>query len=286
MVMSQRKQPGDVLFLQTVRYEHEKMPRNKIRMLYLDTKGNVYASLMSKSVYESAVRGLQNGSQCPYATIGIKSSSGKFVPVIVEIREEEAWALERILEHTLSIGKVPDVLKKYIAPIIAYGSAIREKVISTSRKRGNKNLFPETPEELERLPYYREEDMGISMPLYKARYVPPLVVLKRLNSKDGTPAGNQRLLILDREGDMAVINVPTMLVRKMELELIQEENQGRKATRAILEPEGNSFTVNYLPVTREQQRSLEVLTRNYEQTGNARQHVTVAVKTVLSKARR
>ncbi len=286
MAMIKRRHSGDVLFLQTVKYEHEKLPRGKVRMLYLDARGNVFASIMSRSVYESAVRGIQSSSQHPRAVIGLKSVSGNLTPVTVRISQEEAWALERILEHTLSIGQVPDILKKYIAPIINYGSHLRDTVAPVTVTRRKQKQVPATPEALERLPYYREDNLDVSMPLYKARYAPPLVVLKRLKPDDNVPAGKQRLLILDREGDMAVITVPTMLVRKMELEMIQEEKQGVRSVRAVLESEKDSFTVNYLPVTREQQRSLEVLTRNYEQTGDTRQHVSVAVKTVLSKARR
>jgi len=282
-----RNQPNDVLFLQPVRLTSEKTPRSKVRMLYCDTSGKVYSSMISRSVYE---RARDNAASMAYrhksfATIGLETGPGQFIPAAVEVGQKEVWALEHILEHALKNGRLPDLLKKYLKPIIRLDESDRETVISEYRKR-RRQAYPEvTPRVLERLPYYQEHDMEISMPIYKAEYSYPLIVLKRLPPDEQVPRDTQRLLILDSDGDMAVIKVPTKLVRKMEIELTEHSGKKRGNTCVLISQYPEGYILSYMSISRQQKKALDTLTRYFEETGSSKQPVSIAVRTVITRAK-
>lgn len=277
----------DVIFLQPVKYAGEKLPRGRVRMLYCDVNGNLYASVMSKSVYELARRNAaqRNETGKAFATIGLETIEGRFIPTAVPVSAEQAWALERILEHAIAHGQIPFILRKYLRPIIRKGNAGREAVIAAKTRRCRPKPVQVVPKVLNRLPYYPERDIEVSMPIYKASYAYPLLLLKRLEPDEQTPPGMQRLLILDSDGDMAISRVATRLIRKIELELIEEERKNRHPVRVLITGREEAQGVEYLPVNQEQHKSLETLTRYYEQTGNSKEHVSAAVQTVLAKAK-
>jgi hypothetical protein len=123
MGIFKKKQPRDILFLMPVHLEGEKLPKSKIRMLYCDVAGNVYTTMMNRSVFQRArniADGMENAKKS-FAIVGRETMRGDFIPVAVEITSEEEQALEYILEHALKSGKLPDILKKYIKPIIKRG---------------------------------------------------------------------------------------------------------------------------------------------------------------------
>ncbi len=287
MGLFKSNEPHDVLFLQPVRYEDEKMPRGKVRMLYCDGEGNLFASVMSRSIYQLAKRNAasRGGSATPFATVGLETAPGRFIPTVVAIDDESRWALERILDHALTKGTMPDILKRYVKPIIARGTAGREQLINGRKKRRRKESVPLIPKVLNRLPYYPEHEIEVSMPIYKASYRYPLVMLKRLAPDERTSSQEQRLLVIDSDGDMAIVTVPVRLVRKTDLELATEEKKNGRPTRVLVVKRGEDVDIAYLPVSKEQQRSLETLTRYYEDTGNSKYRMSNAVQTVLSRVR-
>ena len=287
MGLFKNNEPNDVLFLQPVRYAEEKMPRGKVRMLYCDGSGNLYASVMSRSIYDLAKRNAasRGGGSRPFATVGLETAPGRFIPTVVTINEESAWALERILDHALTNGALPDILKRYVKPIIERGSAGREELIAGRKKRKRKESVPLIPKVLNRLPYYPEHDIEVSMPIYKASYHYPLVILKRLAPDERTGPQEQRLLVIDSDGDMAAVNVPIVLSRKMDLELATEEKKNGRPTRVLVVKNGQQVDIAYLPVSQEQQRSLETLTRYYEETGNSKYRMSNAVQAVLTRVK-
>jgi hypothetical protein len=281
-----RHQPNDVLFLQPVRYAGEKVRRGKVRMLYADASGKVYASIMSRSVYDMArdhaARMKRSGKD--FAIVGLETIPGRFIPAAVEVRSNEIWAMQRILEHALKSGRLPDILKNYIKPIIKRSEGTREAIIAEKKKRRK----PETPVNarvLERLPYYPEHDIEISMPIYKAEYAYPLILLKRLPADEQTPADTQRLLILDSDGDLAVIKVPTRLVRRIEIELAERSGINRQFTTVLISREDGALSLTLMPLSRLQKRGLDAIIRYFEATGSSKQPVSLAVKKVLSLAR-
>jgi hypothetical protein len=285
MGLFKSNEPHDVLFLQPVRYADERMPRGKVRMLYCDGEGNLFASVMSRSIYDLAKRNAasRGGSATPFATVGLETAPGRFIPTVVTIDEESRWALDRILDHALTSGTLPDILKHYVRPIIQRGAAGREQLVNGRKKRKRKESVPLIPKVLNRLPYYPEHDIEVSMPIYKASYHYPLVVLKRLPPDERTSAQEQRLLILDSDGDMAIVAVPVRLVREMDLELATEEKKNGRPTRVLVVKRGEDIDVAYLPVSKDQQRSFETLTRYYEETGNSKYRVSNAVQSVLER---
>jgi hypothetical protein len=123
MGIFKKNQPSDILFLMPVHLEGEKLPKSKIKMLYCDTAGKVYTAMMNRSVFQRArdiADGMEN-AQKSFAIIGRGTNRGDFIPVAVEINSEEEQALGYILEHALRSGILPDILKKYIKPIIKRG---------------------------------------------------------------------------------------------------------------------------------------------------------------------
>ncbi len=287
MRIIKRDQPNDVLFLQPVRFADEKIPRRKVRMLYCDISGRVYSSFVNRTVYERARESAAGMARrrSYFATVGLETSPGQYVPATVEIGQKDVWALEHILEHALKNGQLPDILKKYLKPIIKLNESERETVIAEFRKR-RRQVQPEaTPKVLERLPYYPEEEMEVSMPIYKAEYSYPLIVLKMLPPDVNTPRDTSKLLVLDSDGDMAVMEMPARIVRKMEIELTGYSKKKRDSTCILISKNRDGYTFGFMTVSRQQKKSLDVLTRYFEETGSSKQRVSLAVQTVITRAK-
>jgi hypothetical protein len=285
MKILSRRQPNDVLFLQPVRYAGEKMPRGKVRML--DASGKVYASIMSRSVYDMAADNAarMKRSHKPFATIGLETIPGRFIPTTVEIDTSEAWAMQRILEHAMKSGRLPDILKNYIKPILRRSEDTREAVISENRKRRPAAQARVATKVLDRLPYYPEHDIEVSMPIYKAEYAYPLILLKRLAPDEQTPPDSQRLLVMDSDGDLAIIKVPTRLVRQIEIELAERSGINRQLTTVLIMKGEDGPALALMPLNRLQKRGLDAITRYFEATGSKKQVVSLAVKKVIDMAR-
>ena len=287
MRIVKRDQPNDVLFLQPVRFTDEKIPRSKVRMLYCDVSGKVYSSLISRLVYERArVNAASMARRRRYfATVGLETTPGQFVPATVEVGQKDVWALEHILEHALKNGRLPDILKKHLKPIIRLNDSERETAIAEYRKRRRQAQPEATPKVLERLPYYPEEEMEVSIPIYKAEYSYPLIVLKMLPPDVNTPRNASKLLVLDSDGDMAVMEIPTRIVRKMEIELTGYSKKKRDLTCVLISKNNDGHALDYMTISRQQKKSLDVLTRHFEEKGSSKQRVSLAVQTVITRAK-
>ena len=287
MRILRRNKPNDVLFLMPVRLDNEKLPKGKIRMLYCDGAGKVYASIMNRSVYELAQDSAERmeHSHKPFATLGLEISPGKFVPTAVEIGTKEVWALEHILEHAVKKGSLPDILKKYLKPIIMMGKANREAVISEHKKSSRRVHAEATPRVLDRLPYYPEKDTEFSMPLYKAEYSYPLIVLKHVPSHKTTLKSPQKLLVLDSDGDLAIIKVPYKLIDNIEKGLTAQERRNKRNICAIISQQPKGMAIDYLPISQAQRKALDTITRHFEATGSGKQPISAAAQTVLIRAK-
>ena len=282
-----RNRPNDVLFLMPVRLADEKLPKSKVRMLYCDADGKVYTLIINKPIYELARDRAERmvDSRKSFATLGLEIRLGKFVPATIEVSTKEAWALEHILEHALKSGRLPDILKKYIKPIIMAGKANREVVLSEYKKSRRRAHVEETPRVLNRLPYYPEHGIEYSMPIYKAEYSYPLIVLKRLLLNEDNIKNTQSLLILDSDGDLAVVKVPYELVENMEKGLTAQAKRDKRDMCAIIVRHAQDMVIDYLPVSQLQRKALETITKYFEETGNGKQPISTAVKTVLVRAK-
>lgn len=287
MGILRRNNPNDVLFLMPVRMADEKLPKGKVRMLYSDATGKVYATLINRSVYELAedsAKGMEY-SHKPYAVVGLETGPGKFIPTAVEIGPKELWALEHILEHALKNGRLPDILKKYIKPIIQLGEASREAVLSEHKKRWRRVYSGATPRVLERLPYYSERNIEISIPIYKSEHKYPLIILKHLTSDEPALHNAQRLLILDSDGDLAIVKVPFTLIDKVEKEIEEHHKKNDTNVCAIISKYSDGFAINYMVISQLQRKALDTITKYFEKTGYGKQPISIAAKTVLDRAK-
>jgi len=286
MGLFSRKTPGDVIFLMPVRLSGEETPRGQVRMLYCNAAGRVYTTVISRAVYDRARDGAarMERQNKPFATLGLDVGGGRFAAATVEVNSEEAWALEHILEHALERGRVPDIVRKYVRPIIELGEPRREAIIAEIRERPQPPAGPSS-RVMERLPDEPEEDIEISVPIYKAEYSYPLVVLKQLPSEEATPNHTRRLLILDSDGDLAVIEVPVNLIRQMERELNDYNQLSHQPTCALFTSDAEGISLSYMTINRAQQKALETLTRYFGEPGSGSRPISVAAKAVLAKAR-
>jgi hypothetical protein len=287
MGILRRNQPSDVLFLMPVRLADEKLPKGKVRMLYSDAAGKVYATLINRSVYELAedsARRMEH-SHKPYAVVGLETNPGKFIPTAVEIGPKELWALEHILEHALKNGRLPDILKRYAKPIIQMAEASREAVLSEHKKRWRRVYSEATPRVLERLPYYSERDIEISIPIYKAEHSYPLIVLKRLASDEPTAHNARRLLILDSDGDLAIVKVPSALIDEIEKETKEYHKKNNTNLCAVISKYPDGFAINYMVISQLQKKALDIITKYFDKTGYGKQPISIAAKTVLDRAK-
>lgn len=281
-----RKQPNNILFLMPVRITGEKAVRGRVQMLCCNADGKVYTISVSRSVYDRAREGAErmDSRNKSFATLGLEVGPGRFAPATVEITAEEAWALEHVLEHSLKSGQLPDILKKYIKPIIDRGESRREAVISERKKR-QKVPARVTPRVLDRLPYYPEKGMELSMPIYKAEYTYPLVVLKQLPPDEHTSLNSRRILILDSDGDMAILEATSRLMRQIELDLTEYDIKNNRPACVLLSKSNGGLVSNYMTISRQQKKALDTLTKYFEATGNSQRPISTTARMVLVKAR-
>jgi hypothetical protein len=274
MAIFKKKNGKDVLFLQPVRLTGEKLPRRKVRMLCCDVSGRVFTTIIGRPAYERARDEALAMKQRhkPFATLGLEAGNGRYEPAAVEISPEEAWGLEHILEHALKSGILPDILKKYLRPIIDRGESDTEATAAT-------------PKVLDRLPYYPPGEIEISVPIYKAAYSYPLIVLKRLPPDEHTSRADIKLLVLDSDGDIAAIRVPARLVRRTEREITEKHTSGYRYTCLLISQRPDGLAVSYMPVSQPQKKALAALTGYFESNDGGRQPMPVAVRSVLTRAK-
>jgi len=287
MGIFQRNRPNHVLFLMPVRLVNEKLPKGKTRMLYCDTSGKVYASVINESVYELArdTAEKMERSQKSFAIVGLETSPVNYMPVPVEINATEAWALELILDHALKNGRLPYILKKCIKPIIIRGEASCEAVLSENEMRPRQAQTETTPQVLNRLPYYSEQDIEFSVPIYKAAYSYPLIVLKQFSPDEPALHTSQRLLILDSDGDLAVVTVPYQLMDTAEKEIKEHDKKKTMNVCMIISKHPEGLAMDYMAISQAQRKALDTITRYFEEDRYGKQPISAAARTVLARAR-
>lgn len=279
--------PRDVIFLEPVKMAGEKLPRGKVRMLYCDAEGKVYTTLIDRTVYKLALdsAGKMESSSKDYATLGLEIGPGNFLPLVVEISRGEVWTLEHILGHARRSGSIPDVLRKQLRQIIKLGESGRKGVPKESKEKSLENTSAGAPEVLNRLPYYLEGDIKFSMPVYKARHSFPLLVIKCLEPGGSSHAGEQRLLVLDNDGDLAVIKVPLKMVAQAEKRLEEWTEESGTQACIVIAMKANGFDTNFLTISQPQRNALDAIAQCFAETGKGQQPVPAAARRVLVRAR-
>ena len=281
-----RNRPNHVLFLMPVRFVNEKLPKGKTRMLHCDASGKVYASVIDEFVYELARDSAEKmeRSRKSFAIIGLETSPANFMPVPVEIDATEAWSLELVLDHALKNSKLPYILTKCIKPIIIRGEASCEAVLSENEMGPPQAHTETTPQVLNRVSYYSEHDIEFSVPIYKAAYSYPLVVLKRLPAAENGPHSSERLLILDSDGDLAVVTVPYQLTDTSTGE-VREHNKKSMNECMIISKHQEGLATHHMAISQEQRKALDTIRIDFEENRYGKQPISAAAKAVLARAK-
>ncbi|MFC1994995.1 leucine-rich repeat domain-containing protein [Chloroflexota bacterium] len=185
----------------------------------------------------------------------------------------------------LNNGRLPDILKRYPKPIIIRGAANREVILSENRRIRRRSHTEATPRVLNRLPYYSEDDIELSVPIYKAEYSYPLIILEWLASAKSAPHNSQRLLILDSDGDLAVVKVPYQLMDDVEKEIKEHNKKKNRNICMIISKHPEGLAMDYIELSQLQRKALDTITRYFKETGDVKQPISAVVRTVLARAK-
>ncbi|UCH42149.1 MAG: hypothetical protein JSW16_04795 [Dehalococcoidales bacterium] len=287
MPLLRRSQNNDVLYLMPIRLGNEQLPENSIRMLYCNAKGLIDSAIIDKPVYQKARNGATKLKRARknFATIGVEVTPGKTIPCTVEIEPEQVWALNNILEHAIKRRKIPDILKKYPGEIIQLGEAKRKEFEEDLVKARHSTPVESTPKVLYRLPYYQPEDIEVSIPTYKARHSFPLIILTRLSSNEETGQDMQRALILDADGDLAIMRFPPELMDQAEKGLQEFTKAGRRDGCLVYSQHPDGLIMSHIELNKQQRRALDSIVQHFEKTGHCAQPISSPVQSVIIRAR-
>jgi len=254
--------------------------------LSCDAGGRLFTQLVGRSTYQRIRKEIQQMevSQNNYATVYWDAGSSGFKPLIVEIGNQETWALERILEHALRSAVMPDVLKKYPEEIIKLGEIQYEELLVEKAGGIRRSKTTTSSRVLDRLSYYRKRDVEVSIPLYKAEYAFPLIILKSLSREKNTLPSQRRLLVLDSDGDIIVITLPLEIINKAKRKLNNLWKKEKEGYFVLIQKsEGGSVEV--MEISELQKRALDTVTQYFDETGKGKWPPSDAVKEVLYKAK-
>jgi len=287
MPLFRRNHSNDVLYLMPIRLGNEQLPENSIRMLYCDTRGLVNSAIIEKPVYRQARNGATKLKRARknFATIGVEVAPGKIMPCTVEIEPEQVWALNNILEHAIKRRKIPDILKKYPREIIKLGETKREEFAQELEKAKHSAPVEPIPKVLYRLPYYQPDDIELSIPTYKARHSYPLIILTRLSSNEQTNQDMQRTLILDADGDLAIMRFPMELMDQAENVLQEFRTANRQDGCLVYSQHPDGLIMSHIALNRQQRKALDSIVQHFEKTGHGAQPVTSPVQSVIIRAK-
>ncbi len=286
MPLFHRNQPNHSLLLMPVRLKSERWPKNKVRILSCDTEGNLFTQLIGRSVYQRIKAEAQRRELSPnnYATIYWDAGMNRHVPVFVEIGDRENWALERLLEHAFRSAVVPNVLVGSIREIIGLGENKHQELVEEKTKGAHRATSPAPSKVLDILPYSSRNDVEVSIPLYKAEYAFPLIILKKLVQENNIGSSEQPLLILDSDGDVAAITLPEEQIDKAERKLEALRKKGKEGSLICLE-KSEGISIGVMEISDVQRQALEIVAQYFEETGTARQPLSDAVSNVLNKVK-
>jgi len=286
MPLFRHNQPNHSILLMPVRLKSERWPKNKVRILSCDTEGNLFTQLIGRYVYQRIKAEAQRRelSSNHYATIYWETGIGQHIPLFVEIGDKESWVLERLLEHAFKSGIVPDVLVRPVQEIIRLGETKYQEAVTEKTKRARKPTSRPSSKVLGRLPYYRNKDIEVSIPIYKTEYTFPLILLGRLPQESNMTPGQQRLLVLDSDGDLAETALPSEQIDKAERKLSDLRKKGKEGSLVCLwEPDG--ISVDVMEMSELQVQALEAVTHYFKETGGGKLPLSTAVKEVLYDVR-
>ena len=287
MGLFSRHNREDVIYLTCIQAENEQLPKDKIRILYCDAKGNVDSAVIESSLYEVAKGYIQELERIDKycAILGTEITPGKSVPIAVEISREQADALDSSLEHALKRRIIPDILKRYLKDIIRLGETKRKELASQYEQARLHAISGETHEVLRRLAYYPEDGIDVAIPIYKAEYNYPIVVLKRLPPNEHMHPDMQRLLILDSDGDLAITRVPLEIIDEAEKTLEKWKKKNNSEGCILCPRYSDSPVMSQMEISEFQRKALDIIASNFEETGHGERPISTDAQSVLAKAK-
>jgi len=287
MEFFRHRSPEDLIYLTPVQLDDEHLPKDKVRVLCCNAKGDIRSIAIENSVYELAkgyVEELKHAGR-NYAILSVEIASGKYVPQAVAISQEQLWALEHILEHALKKRKIPTVLKKYLREMIQISEHKREELKSQYERVEDYAFAEKTPEVLHRLAYYADECIEAAIPIYKAQQRYPLIVLQRLPANEQTSQDMQRLLTLDSDGDLAIIRLPSETADEAERNFEKWKREREAEGCIILSRYQDGFKIGYLEISQLQRKALDLIVRHFAETGYGQQPISTDAQAVLARAK-
>jgi len=287
MGFDERYNHNDVIYLVPVKMGDEQLTAAQVRMLCCDGGGNLVTVVIESSVYELAKSHAKElaSARKNYAILGLEIAPGQSFPWAIAINSEQVWALESILEHALKRGLVPDIMKKYIKQIIKLGESKRKELMTQNAPAESDSPSGTTPEILQRLVYGVEDTIEVSVPIYKARHQYPLVVLKRLAPDEQTGPEMQRILILDNDGDLAIIRVPLEAVDEAERDFEEWKIKSKSEGCIIYSRHPDGLVMSYLEISWFQRKALDLIAQRFEETGQEERPISKDAQEVLVRAR-
>lgn len=286
MGFDERYSHNDVIYLVPVKMGDEQLSA-QVRMLCCDEGGNLVTVVIESSVYELAKNHAEElaSARKNYAILGLEITPGQSFPWAVAINSEQVWALESILEHALKRGLVPDLMKKYIKQIVKLGAGKRKELMTQNAPAESDSPSVNTPEILQRLVYGVEDTIEVSVPIYKARHQYPLVVLKRLAPDEQTEPEMQRILILDNDGDLAIIRVPLEAIDEAERDFETWKVKSKSEGCIIYSRHPDGLVMSYLETSWFQRKALDLIAQRFEETGQEERPISKDAQDVLIRAR-
>ena len=275
------------MFLLPVQIGDEVISDGRVRILCCTSKAELTTILIDGSTYDivkSYIWEMENGNR-KYAMVGVEVNPGNYLPVPVYIDSEHLTALENIAEHAVTRRVVPWVLRKYVKHIIALGN-VGSRELPDNIIIGDHIDMSATSYEM--LAAINKKDVrdGIvpegAVPVYKARYSFPAVILKKV--QESADSGLQRVLILDSDGDLAVSKVPARLLEAKERELDRASISENTQWCITYTQKGDGYIFSHLMLNRLQQQALETIVLRYEKTGSGERPLPPDACEILSRA--
>ena len=287
MELFRHRSPKDLIYLMPVQIDGEQLPKDKVRILCCDAKGDICSTVIENSVYELANSYAEELKRVHknYAILSIEIAPGDSVPCAVVASPEQVWALGHLLEHAIKRRKTPDILKKYLKDIIQFGELKREKIKSQHEGVKDYAFTGKTPQVLHRLSYYNGEYIAAPVPIYKAQHRYPLIVLRRLSTNGQTVPNMQSLLTLDSDGDLAIIKLPLETINEAEKDFDEWKKRNKSEGCIVYSLYQDDFIISCLAISELQRRALDLIAQHFAESGHGQRPISTDAQAVLARAK-
>ena len=288
MGLFSRYNPGDRIYISALEYENERPPEGKVQVLFCDSKGNLTTSTIDISIFEIAQNSIV---QLSYegkggAALMEEIAPGQSVTFAVEINAEQAEALEQLKESAFETGTVPHHLEKYPQQIIKQGENTR-KELERRYKRGERLLIPLTPDLVEHLMSNPDTPVHVEFHSGKADMANPFIFLRKLPPNEQTQVGMQRTLVLDYEGTLGIVRIPTDVLNDAENEFEHWRNESNEFGVIVFwtRNDGISMGGGPMQVRESQKKALDAIEAHWEKTQSSPMEIPLDVQAMLVKAK-